>query len=274
MVGEVFLPTQRVLDFPITALQFEDQIQTILRWAVARESKTVCVANVHMLMEAYWNPDFGTVLNNADLVTPDGMPLVWMMKLLGARYQNRVAGMDILLAACHLAQKLNVEVFFLGSQTEILSGMRKRLEKEFPHLKIAGMEPLPFRPLTLAEDEALIGKINSSGAGLVFVSLGCPKQENWIARHKDKVQAVMIGLGGVFPIYAGVHTRAPRMMRDLGLEWLYRWVQEPRRLWSRYTKTIPPFIWLAFKQLLTSNSVISTPLHIRERYLGWKIVEE
>ncbi|GAB1545573.1 WecB/TagA/CpsF family glycosyltransferase [Scytonema sp. NUACC21] len=273
MVGGAFLPTQRVLDFPITALQFHDQIRTILRWAKARESKTVCVANVHMLMEAYWNPDFGTVLKNADLVTPDGMPLVWMMKLLGAKSQDRVAGMDILLAVCELAQKLNVSVFFVGSQAEILSRMKKRLDKEFSGLKIAAMEPLPFRPLTPDEDEALIQRINSSGAGLVFVSLGCPKQENWMAQHKDKIHAVMIGLGGVFPVYAGLHQRAPRLVRDLGFEWLYRWLQEPRRLWNRYTTTIPPFVWLAFKQLLTSSAVISTPLHIRERYLGWKTVD-
>lgn len=271
MVGGFFLPTQRVLDFPITALRFNDQIQTILRWARSRESRSVCVANVHMLMEAYWNPDFGTVLKNADLVTPDGMPLVWMMRLLGAPHQDRVAGMDILQASCDLAQKLNVSVFFVGSQTEILSRMREKLEQEFPNLKIAAMEPLPFRVLTPAEDEELIEKINSSGAGLVFVSLGCPKQESWMAQHKDKIQAVMIGLGGVFPVYAGIHKRAPRMVRDLGFEWLYRWLQEPRRLWSRYTTTIPAFIWLAFKQLLTSPDFISTPFHIRERYLRWRV---
>jgi len=252
-VARVFLPTKRVIDFPITALRFDDQIQTILKWAKARESKTVCVANVHMLMEAYWNPDFANVLKNSDVVTPDGMPLVWMMRQMGARYQDRVAGMDVLLGLCQLAQSLNISIFCVGSQTEILSRMRKRLEYEFPYLKIAAMEPLPFRPLTEAEDEALIQKINSSGAGLVLVSLGCPKQENWMAQHKGKVQGVMIGLGGVFPVYAGIHKRAPRIMRDLGLEWFYRWVQEPRRLWRRYATTIPPFVWLAFKQLVTSS---------------------
>jgi N-acetylglucosaminyldiphosphoundecaprenol N-acetyl-beta-D-mannosaminyltransferase len=268
MVG-TFLPKQRVLDFPITALRFDDQIQTILRWAIARESKTVCVANVHMLMEAHWNPEFASVLNNADIITPDGMPLVWMMRLLGARYQDRVAGMDVLLALCKLAQTRNVSVFFAGSQLDILSRMQKRLEQEFPKLKIAGMEPLPFRPLTETEDKALIKMINNSGAGLVLVSLGCPKQENWMAQHKDKIQAVMIGMGGVFPVYAGIHKRAPQMVRDLGFEWLYRWMQEPRRLWNRYTKTIPAFMLLAFKQLLMS-STFSTPFHIRERYLGWR----
>lgn len=268
MVG-IFLPKQRVLDFPITALRFEDQIQTILKWAIARESKTVCVANVHMLMEAHWNPEFASVLKNADIITPDGMPLVWMMRLLGVRYQDRVAGMDVLLALCKLAQAQNVSVFFAGSQPDILSLMQKRLEQEFPKLKIAGMEPLPFRPMTEIEDKALIKMINNSGAGLVFVSLGCPKQEKWMAEHQDKIHAVMIGVGGVFPVYAGIHKRAPRLVRDLGFEWLYRWLQEPRRLWNRYTQTIPAFMWLAFKQLLMSSS-FSTPFRIRERYLGWR----
>jgi N-acetylglucosaminyldiphosphoundecaprenol N-acetyl-beta-D-mannosaminyltransferase len=255
MVEKAFLPTRRVLDFPITALRFDEQIQTMLKWAIAHESRAVCVANVHMLMEAYWSQDFATVLKNADLVTPDGMPLVWMMRLLGARYQDRVAGMDIFMALCQLAQTQNISVFFVGSQTEILSRMRKRLEAEFPQLKIAAMEPLPFRPLTQDEDEALIKRINSSGAGIVLVSLGCPKQESWIAQHKDKIQGVMIGLGGVFPVYAGIQKRAPRIVRDLGLEWLYRVIQEPRRLWRRYVQTIPPFIWLALKQLLVTSRV-------------------
>ncbi|OUL36820.1 glycosyltransferase [Nostoc sp. T09] len=255
-MGEItFLPKQKVLDFPITALRFEDQIQTIMKWAIARESRTVCVANVHMLMEAHWNPEFASVLRNADVVTPDGMPLVWMMRRMGAHSQDRVAGMDILQGLCQLSQIQNVSVFFLGSQTEILSRMRKRLEQEFPQLKIAAMEPLPFRPLTENEDTELINKINSSGAGLVFVSLGCPKQENWMAQHKGKIQAVMLGMGGVFPVYAGIHKRAPRIVRELGFEWFYRWIQEPRRLWSRYIKTIPPFIWLATKQLISSGRV-------------------
>ncbi|QIR37811.1 WecB/TagA/CpsF family glycosyltransferase [Tolypothrix sp. PCC 7910] len=253
-MGEVTLvPTQKVLDFPITALTFENQIQTIMKWAIAHESRTVCVANVHMLMEGHWNPEFANVLKNADVVTPDGMPLVWMMRRMGARSQDRVAGMDILQGLCQLAQAQNVSVYFLGSQTEILARMRKRLDQEFPNLKIAAMEPLPFRPLTEAEDADLIKKINKSGAGLVFVSLGCPKQENWMAQHKGKIQAVMIGVGGVFPVYAGIHKRAPRMVRELGFEWLYRWIQEPRRLWSRYMTTIPPFMWLATKQLLSSS---------------------
>ena len=258
MVKAAALPTRKVLDFPITALRLDEQIQTILEWASEHRSKTVCVANVHMLMEAHWNPEFANVLQNADIVTPDGMPLVWMMKKLGATSQNRVAGLDILAELCESASRLDVSVSFVGSQKQILSGMKTRLKNEYPSLKVAGMEPLPFRRLTESEDEALINKINESGAGVVFVSLGCPKQEKWMAEHKDKIQAVMIGLGGAFPVYAGLHKRAPRIVRESGFEWLYRWLQEPRRLWGRYTKTIPPFMWLAMKQLMSTNQSLSS----------------
>ena len=240
----------KVIGSPVTALPFNAQINTILDWAGDRLSKVVCVANVHMLTEAHSHPELSLVLNNADLVTPDGMPLVWMMKLLGESKQDRVAGMDILLALSELAPKQNVKIFFLGSESRILEKMRGKLEQAFPHLEIAGMEPLPFRPLTPQEDAAIIEQINQSGAGIVLVSLGCPKQEHWMHQHKNKIQAVMIGLGGVFPILAGMQKRAPLWMRQLGLEWLYRLIQEPRRLWGRYKTTIPPFVWLALKQLL------------------------
>ena len=252
------LPTQEVINSPVTALRFDDQIQIMLSAATQRESRVVCVANVHMLMEAYWNREMADVLEKADLVTSDGMPLVWMMKLLGVRHQERVAGMDILSALCQKAQSLNVSAFFIGSTASIQDLMRKRLETQFPNLKIAGMDPLPFRQLTPSEDEALIQKINESGAGLVFVSLGCPKQEYWMREHQGKIKAVMIGVGGVFPVYAGIHKRAPRFVRESGWEWLYRFFQEPRRLWGRYYQTIPPFIWLAIKQLLSKRKQLDS----------------
>ncbi|MBD2000324.1 WecB/TagA/CpsF family glycosyltransferase [Oculatella sp. FACHB-28] len=245
-----------VVNSPVTASPFDEQIKVILEWASKHLSKVVCVANVHMVTEAYLNQDFSKVLKSADLVTPDGMPLVWMMKLLGVRDQDRVAGLDILLALCKAAPSTDVGLFFVGSETPILDQMRAKLNQEFPDLQIAGMEPLPFRPLTPAEDEALIQKINASGAGVVLVSLGCPKQERWMAEHKDKIHAVMIGLGGAFPVYAGICKRAPRWVREMGLEWFYRLIQEPRRLWKRYSTTIPLFLWLATKQLIKQPKVL------------------
>ncbi len=245
------LPQQQVLSTPVTALRFDQATRTILRWAHGHESKAVCVANVHMLMEARGNKEFDRILNNADMVTPDGMPLVWMLKLLGRKGQDRVAGMELLQSLCQQASEQNVKVFFLGSQKAVLDQMRTRLEREYPDLEIAGMEPLPFRRLTPNEDAAVIEQIHESGAGLVFVCLGCPKQEKWIAEHKGRIQSVMIGLGGAFPVYAGLKKWAPRWVRQSGLEWLYRLLQEPKRLVGRYSQTIPPFIFLAVAQLLS-----------------------
>jgi N-acetylglucosaminyldiphosphoundecaprenol N-acetyl-beta-D-mannosaminyltransferase len=245
------VPTVNIIGSPITGLSFQEQIDIILQWACDRKSSFVCVANTHMLIEAHRKPDFWKVLQLADLNTPDGMPLVWMLKLLGVRSPDRVAGMDILLAICQQAPHHNVPVFFVGSQSDILGRMQCRLKENFPELKIAGMEPLPFAQNAPEEDKVLIQKINNSGAKVVFVSLGCPKQEYWMATHKHKIHAVMIGIGGVFPIYAGIHKYAPKILRESGLEWLYRLYREPRRLWKRYASTIPIFMWLAFKQIYT-----------------------
>jgi N-acetylglucosaminyldiphosphoundecaprenol N-acetyl-beta-D-mannosaminyltransferase len=239
-----------IIGSPVTALPFEVQINIILEWAMSKVSKVICVANTHMLVESYWQPELSSVLKNADIVTPDGMPLVWMLKLMGAGTQNRVAGMDILLSLCKLAPLRDIHLFFLGADPIVLDKMRKNLAQFFPNVTIAGMEPLPFRPLTPKEDEAIIKKIHDSGAGIVLVALGCPKQEFWMNQHKDKIQAVMIGLGGAFPVFADTHKRAPYWLRHLGGEWLYRLIQEPLRLFSRYGTTIPVFIWLALKQYL------------------------
>ncbi|MGB7413597.1 MAG: WecB/TagA/CpsF family glycosyltransferase [Thermosynechococcaceae cyanobacterium] len=244
------LPTLSIIGSPVTAKPFKEQMRAIMMWAKERRSKAVCVANTHMLIEAYRNPDFGSVLQNADMVTPDGRPLVWMMKTMGALQQDRVAGMDIFTALCQAAPREKVSIFLLGSQSDILGRMQARLKTEFPDLDIAGVEPLPFRPMTPAEDSALIERVNASGAGIVFLALGCPKQEAWIDCHRDKIQSVMIGLGGVFPVYAGIQKRAPGWIRSSGLEWLYRLMQEPTRLWKRYSSTIPPFVWLALQQVL------------------------
>lgn len=250
------LPRIKVLSVPVTALKFEAQIALMLEWAKTQKSRAVCVANVHMVVEAHQRPAFANILENADMVTPDGMPLVWMMRLLGKPNQNRVAGLDIMLALCSQATKEGISIFLLGSKPSILEQIKTKFKEEFPNLKIAGAKPLPFRQLTEAEDDAIAQTINSSGAGIVFVSLGCPKQETWMAKQQGKVQAVMIGLGGAFPVYAGLKKRAPRFIRNAGLEWLYRLVQEPRRLWWRYSSTIPIFLWLALKQLLVSKTYL------------------
>jgi N-acetylglucosaminyldiphosphoundecaprenol N-acetyl-beta-D-mannosaminyltransferase len=251
------LPIQNVIGHPITALQFADVIDLIVRWATQRLSKVVCFADIHPLMEANSNPRYAKTLLDADLVVPESMALVWIMKLLGVRQQDRVGGMDLFQALCHKVSSTPGSIFFLGSDISTLELMRQRINQDFPHLQIAGMEPLPFRPMTSTEDAEMIQKINESGASIVLVSLGCPKQEIWMIQHRDKIKAVMLGLGGVFRIYARVYKWAPTYIRKSGLTWLYRLTQEPRRLWKRFYKTVPPFVYLVLKQILLQGTSIS-----------------
>ena len=247
------IPNRRLLNVPITCLPFEEQIMLMLRWAKIRDSKTVCLANVHMIMEAYKSPPFKKVLDRADLVTPDGKPLVWMLHLLGIHHQNQVAGMDVFLSLCDLAESAEIPVYFLGSTEDILSKMKQKLNQEYPILKIVGMKSIPFmstEEILLSEDKQLIEEINNSGAGIVFVCLGCPKQEIWMSHYQGHLNSVMVGVGAVFSMYAGITPRAPYLLQHVGLEWLYRLAQEPKRLWYRYGSTIPPFVCLSIRQLL------------------------
>jgi N-acetylglucosaminyldiphosphoundecaprenol N-acetyl-beta-D-mannosaminyltransferase len=244
------ISTLTLIDTPVCILSFDEQIDLMITWAKECQSKMVCVANVHMLIEAWQDADFADVLNQADLVTPDGLPLVWMLKSIGSNSSERVAGLDIFLATCDRAAQAQISIFLLGSKPEILDKICQRLQQEFPLLKIAGMESPPFGPLGLTPDLNLVQIINASGAGIVFVAFGCPKQELWMAQHREQIQAVSIGIGGVFSVYAGVLKQTPKFIQKSGFEWLFRLIQEPQRLWKRYFQTIPIFIWLALKQIL------------------------
>ncbi|MEL6938862.1 MAG: WecB/TagA/CpsF family glycosyltransferase [Cyanobacteria bacterium J06598_1] len=242
-------PRTEVTGAFVTALPLAEQVEWMVHWAKANLSKVVCVANVHMLMEARNNPILRSALEKAHLVTPDGMPLVWVMRSLGFSSQDRVAGMDIFENACRRCEEEGISIYLIGSTTPVLEKMVSRLSDDFPQLTIAGTKSPPFRKLSPTEEEEIIQDINNSGAGLTFVALGCPKQEYWMLRHHNKIRSVMVGIGGAFPVYAGLHKHAPRWIRENGLEWLYRWVQEPRRLSNRYLSTIPPFMYLAVKQV-------------------------
>jgi N-acetylglucosaminyldiphosphoundecaprenol N-acetyl-beta-D-mannosaminyltransferase len=244
------LPQVEIIGSPLTTFPFDDLINIMLEWAQAGSSKSVCLANTQMLIEAYRNPVFRSVLREADLVTPDDCPLVWMLKLLGVCHPNRVGGMETFFALCKELSQQNLSVFFVGSQTEILNRMQVNLTRQFPHLQIAGMEPLPLRQATAQTDDFLIQRINASGASVIFVSLGYLQQEIWMAKHKGFIKGVMIGLGSVFPVYAGIHRREPQWIRTCRVGWLYRLFQRSIGLWKQYRKTIPMFTYLAVRQLM------------------------
>ncbi len=246
------LPSLRrvpVIGLPITAVDWDAAIARISQWAQRHESRYVCICNVHSCVTASSDPQFSEVVEAADMATPDGAPVAWMLRRLGAVGQQRISGPDLMLRYCEHAQGTGESIYLFGSTDETLTLLQARLVERFPGLRIAGVFSPPFRPLTAVEDHDIVERINASGAGTVWVSLGCPKQERWMAEHRDRVRAVMLGVGAAFDYHAGVLSRAPTWMQRAGLEWLYRLMMEPRRLWRRYLVTNSIFIVSAFRQL-------------------------
>ena len=243
-------PHRYILGMRVDATSYEDAARRVLAWARQGVSRYVCVANVHMVMEAYDSTEFRRIVNAADLVTPDGMPLVWMLRRLGIPDQDRVAGPELLPRICEAAARDGIPVGFYGGKPEVLDSLVRRLRERFPELQVAYAYSPPFRTLTLEEDEQIVEEINDSGVRILFVGLGCPKQERWMAEHKGRVQAVMLGVGAAFDFHAGRVPQAPAWIQRLGLEWFFRLLMEPRRLWRRYARHNPRFVILALMQLL------------------------
>lgn len=239
-----------LLGSQIHTTSYSSASMQIKEWANERQSRYVCAANVHMVMEARDNLDFKHVVNLADLVAPDGMPLVWLMRIKGVRNQQRVYGPTLMLHVLEMATKENIPVGFYGGDPTTLKLLMKQIKITFPGLKVAYSYSPPFRQLTAEEDREVILEIIKSGLKILFVGLGCPKQERWMADHRGKIPAVMLGVGAAFNIHAGVKSQAPAWMQRICLEWLYRFFQEPRRLWRRYIIQNPRFVLLALAELL------------------------
>jgi N-acetylglucosaminyldiphosphoundecaprenol N-acetyl-beta-D-mannosaminyltransferase len=208
----------------------------------------VCFANVHMTIEAHRDNQLAEQINSASMVLPDGVPLTKIIRLFYGEGQERIAGMDVMPDLIKVAARLALKVYFFGTTPEILEKVIARSKYDYPDLHIAGAFSPPFdRSL---DDESYIRDIRRSGANLVFVALGCPKQEKWMATHCHKIDAVLLGVGGAFPLYAGITKRAPLWLRNLSLEWLFRLAQEPRRLLGRYVTTNSLFLYLVVKTKL------------------------
>lgn len=242
-------PKRHVLTADISIGSFAAHIAAFGDLATEHRSSYVCCVNAHMTVEAR-DPAFARVVNGADFATADGMPVLKALNLFHRAGQERVAGNDILPALFAEAERRKLSVFLYGGQEAVQERIVARAAKEFPGLRMAGAYAPPFAPIERMDLEAEARRINASGAHIVMVSLGCPKQERWMALMKGRVQGVMLGLGGAFLLYAGVDGRAPKWMRDLSLEWLYRLWLEPRRLWKRYLVTNTLFIGLFLKELV------------------------
>lgn len=227
--------------------------EQIVALAEQRRSAFVCLANVHMTIEAWRHQDFAEVLRGADLVAPDGMPLVHALKWLYGIEQERVAGVDLLDALLRAAEEKGLVVFVYGESQPVLTRLEERIKEDFPRLRFAGAISPPYRALSAEEELQDVAAINAAGADLVLVALGCPRQENWMARQKGQVQGVMLGIGAALAVYAGVRKRAPVWMQRNSLEWFYRLLQEPRRLGRRYLVTNCLFLLLLGRDILVHN---------------------
>jgi N-acetylglucosaminyldiphosphoundecaprenol N-acetyl-beta-D-mannosaminyltransferase len=239
-----------VLQISIDETSYLDAARRVVDWAVCNKSRYVCAANVHMVMESRDSSQYKQIVNDADLVVPDGMPLVWMMRLKGATYQQRVYGPTLMLHVLESAARENIPVGFFGGAPEVLGALVKRMKGRYEGLDVVYSYSPPFRELSQQEDDEITRSIDRSGARILFVGLGCPKQEIWMAEHRGSVNAVMLGVGAAFDFHAGVKSQAPRWIQNIGLEWLFRLLTEPRRLWKRYLYHNPRFIFLAIADLL------------------------
>jgi N-acetylglucosaminyldiphosphoundecaprenol N-acetyl-beta-D-mannosaminyltransferase len=201
----------------------------------SKKPHQICICNVHTTMMAYKNKASHKYMKKASLSTMDGQPLVWLAKFLGARNSERIAGPDLLLEVCRISPSKGYRHFFYGGAEGIPEKMKRVFEKAFPGIEIVGTYSPPFRPSTQEEDEVIVKMINSRTPDFLWVGLGAPKQEQWIADHLDRIEApVQVGVGAAFDFFTGNVRRAPVWMQRFGLEWLFRLLKEPRRLWKRY----------------------------------------
>jgi N-acetylglucosaminyldiphosphoundecaprenol N-acetyl-beta-D-mannosaminyltransferase len=235
----------------VSALDVQLALAEIASWIARREPNYVCVTGVHGVMESQKDGELRLIHNRAGLVTPDGMPLVWLSRWAGHRGVTRVYGPDLMLAACARGLDLRWRHFLYGSSPTTLDLLAERLRKRFGGIEIVGALSPPFRQLTESEDQETTACIRAAGADIVWVGLSTPKQERWMSAHVGRVGAtVLVGVGAAFDFHAGVKPQAPRWMQRTGLEWLFRMVTEPRRLSRRYLSNNPRFLLLVAAQKL------------------------
>jgi N-acetylglucosaminyldiphosphoundecaprenol N-acetyl-beta-D-mannosaminyltransferase len=250
--GSMFARSRRanILGVGVSPITMDQAVGEIETWIAEGRSHYVCITNIHGIVESQRDKGLRQIHNNAGLVTPDGMPLVWASHLLGFRSVERVYGPDLVLALCERSAGRGYRHYFFGGAPGVAGRMAECLRHRFPGLAVAGEYTPPFHPLTPEEDEQIVQTINEAHPDVVWVGLSTPKQERWMAAHVGQVNAAaLIGVGAAFDFLSGSKRQAPRWMQRSGLEWFFRVVTEPRRLWRRYATNIPAFLGLFFAQV-------------------------
>ena len=232
-----------VLGVYVSAINMDVAVNTVQEWLTSGRPNYVCVTGVHGVMECQRDSDLLSIHNSAGMVTPDGMPMVWASRWAGVSGAGRVYGPELMLELCRSSVEQGWRSFFYGGKPGVAERLAATLVERFPGFQVAGTHVPPFRDLTSAEDAQVIERINAAGADLLWVGLSTPKQERWMAAHRDLINTpVMIGVGAAFDINSGSINQAPRFIQRSGFEWLYRLIQEPGRLWRRYLRNNPEFV--------------------------------
>lgn len=238
-------PATRVLGVPVSTINMPQAIATILSWIADKQAHYICVRDVHGVMRAQEDAELMEIHDDAGLVTPDGMPLVWLARWRGYKDVSRVCGADLVAELCAASIAPGIGHYFYGGKPGVAERMAAALVDRFPGLIVVGTGTPPFGAMSTAEDEAATTAIAAAKPGVVWVGLSTPKQEYWMRDHVGRIPgATLVGVGAAFDFYAGDVKRAPEWMHHRGLEWLHRLVSEPRRLWKRYLVLAPKFVML------------------------------
>lgn len=227
-----------------------DILNMISHWSADQKGRYICVSNVHMCMEVFDKASYESVVNASDITVPDGKPIAWALKMLGKKTAEQIRGEDLTLEICEQAEKKNFSVGFFGSTDKTLKQLLINLNQKYPSLKIAYKFSPPFATVSSIKDKVIVDEINQSGISVLFVGLGCPKQEIWMSQHKAQLNCTLVGVGAAFDFISGNKSNAPSWLQKIGMEWLYRLIAEPKRLWKRYLKHNPRFVWYFIGQIL------------------------
>jgi N-acetylglucosaminyldiphosphoundecaprenol N-acetyl-beta-D-mannosaminyltransferase len=247
-----------ILGVCISAVDYEYIVRTVIEAAQSGTVLTVTAMAVHGVMTGFFDSVHRRKLNGLDLVVPDGQPVRWALKWIhGVRLADRVYGPELTLRVLEAAAKKGLSVYFYGNTEDTLRHLVQRLKQAFPELIVAGAEPSRFRKISQREKAEVIAGIRNSGARLVFVGLGCPRQEAWVYEYRGDLRVPMLAVGATFSFHAGILPQAPSWMQDAGLEWVYRLVQEPTRLWKRYLILNPAYLGVVF---LEAFGIVKIPV--------------
>jgi N-acetylglucosaminyldiphosphoundecaprenol N-acetyl-beta-D-mannosaminyltransferase len=243
MADDLMAERVNILGVGVSVINMTTALASIERWIASRRRHYVCITGVHGVMESQRDPELRRIHNTAGMVTPDGMPMVWLLWASGHRSADRVYGPDLMLAVLERSGERGYRHFLFGASEATLASLQANLHARFPGLNVVGAHSPPFRPLTAHEDAGIVEMINAARPDVVWVGLSTPKQEWWMAEHRNCLEApVLVGVGAAFDVHAGVVRHAPRFIQRSGFEWLFRLVMEPRRLWRRYLRNNPAFL--------------------------------